>query len=265
MDVNYLYKYFKEHNIDEKLCSYLISYYFKNKKELNLIDKIKVFFITKKLKNNYPIQYIVKSTSFFGYTYKINKNVLIPRFETELLVEKLLEKLNKKYNSKTIKLLDIGTGSGCIGITLKKEKKNIELTISDICRKALKVAKHNSKGIDLKIVQGNLLKPFIKSNSKFDVIVSNPPYVGLNEVVDKSIEKEPKKAIYAKNNGLYYYEEILKYANKVLNKEHLICFEIGETQKKDIFLLINKYLKNSKMEVVKDYNQKDRILFISNK
>ena len=247
--------------------NYLIKYKYKfNEDILNNKVKINKKYISSIINDidkskTYPIQYIVGNVDFYGYTYKVNKNVLIPRFETEELVENTILLIKRRFNNK-VSLLDLCTGSGCIGITLKKEL-DIDVTLSDISLKALKVAKENSKDLDIKIIHSDLLTNI---KDKYDVIISNPPYISKNEeIMDIVRINEPNIALYADNNGLYYYEEILKNINKNLNKNFLIAFEIGEKQAKDISLIAHKYLNNIEIIVKKDMQQRDRMLFIMNK
>lgn len=233
-----------------------------NKKKINIF-KIIDFKIRLLKSKKYPIQYLVGSANFYGYDYKINKNVLIPRFETEELVENTIKKIKEMFD-KNISILDLGTGSGCIGITLKRELKEfVDVTISDISKKALKVAKYNSKGQNIKIIQSNL---FQNINKKYDVLISNPPYISYNEKIMELVRKnEPKIALYAPEKGLYFYEQILRVCKKILNSKYLIAFEIGESQAEDIKNLALKYLGNVEIEVKKDLNKRDRMIFITNK
>ena len=247
--------------------NYLIKYKFNlSNDELNnkrVISKSKVNKILRLVKKSrkIPVQYIVENVNFYGYTYKVNKNVLIPRFETEELVENTIELIKKKFNKK-VSILDIGTGTGCIGITLKRELDAF-VTISDISKKALKVAKYNKKDLDIKIIYSNLLE---KINDKYDVIISNPPYISYDEdIMDLVKNNEPHIALYADNEGLYCYEEILKTCRKNLNKDFLIAFEIGEKQKDKIIKLANKYLDNIEIISKKDMQERDRMIFIMNK
>ena len=245
--------------------NYLLKYYLKlednyinNKKKIPLF---KIFKIKKALikSRKTPLQYIIGNVNFYGYTFKVNKNVLIPRFETEELIENTLKLLNKK----DISILDIGTGSGCIGITLKKELPLSKVTIVDISKKALKVAKKNSKGLNIEIKKSNI---FSNVKDKYDLIISNPPYISYEEkIMDIVKNNEPHIALYAKNNGLYFYEEMLKNCYKFLNKEFIIAFEIGYKQKNAIIKIANKYLKNIKIICKKDIQGKDRMIFIMNK
>ena len=154
----------------------------------------------KKLEENIPVQYIVGNVNFYGNTLKVNNNVLIPRFETETLIEKTI-KYSKEYLKEPINILDIGTGSGAIAITLKK-KLNCTVDAIDISKKALEVAKENSRlnKVDINFIHSNL---FQNINNKYDLIISNPPYISENEQIDEVVKNnEPHIALYAKNNGL---------------------------------------------------------------
>ena len=239
-----------------------LNYLLKYKYKLGIDDKmpkgIKKLIIKAR---NIPIQYIVGNVDFYGYIYKVNKNVLIPRFETEELVENTINIIKEKFNRK-VSILDLCTGSGCIGITLKKEIDS-DVTLSDISKKALKIAKLNSKDLDINIIHSDLLKNI---NNKYDVIISNPPYISYNEnIMDIVKNNEPHIALYAKNNGLYYYEEILKNVSNNLNNDYLIAFEIGEKQRDDIINIANKYLDNIEIICKKDLQNRDRMIFIMNK
>ncbi len=224
-------------------------------------DKLEVGI--KRLKNGEPVQYIIGNVDFFDLNFDVNKNVLIPRFETEELVEKLINYINT-YFKETIKILDIGTGSGCIAITLKSKIKNCIVDACDISSKALKVAKNNSK-------KNNLTVNFIKSdlfqniNRKYDIIVSNPPYIAYDEeIMDIVKNNEPKSALYAANNGLYFYEKILENAKYYLNKKNLIAFEIGERQGQQVKNIALKYFPNAEILIEKDLQERDRFVFIIN-
>lgn len=214
-----------------------------------------------KLKNGEPVQYIVGNTDFYGNIIKVNKNVLIPRFETEELVEKTIVYIKQMFKGK-IKIADLGTGSGCIAITLKKEI-DCDIDAVDISREALKVAKENSlnNNVEINFYVGNMLNPL---SDKYDVIISNPPYISYNmEIMDNVKKNEPHIALYAKNKGLYYYEEILKNIDRYLKIPSLVAFEIGYEQGNDIIILVNKYLPESKVVIEKDMQGKDRFAFIT--
>lgn len=217
----------------------------------------------KRLENGEPVQYIVGNVDFYGYIIDVNKNVLIPRRETEELVEEVIKR-SKVFNNPVI--IDVGTGSGAIAISLSKEF-NCHIYASDISKNALKVAKENSikNNSNITFLEGDMLEPYIKNNIKVDIIVSNPPYIKEDEEIEKIVkDNEPHLALYAKNNGLEFYESILKDAKKILNKKYLIAFEIGITHGEAIKKLANKYLPNAKVEIKKDLSDKNRFIFVYN-
>lgn len=218
----------------------------------------KIKWALKKIEKGYPVQYLIGNVSFYGYPILVNKKVLIPRFETEQLIEKTLKKLD--FNPKNI--VDLGTGSGCIAITLKKLFPFANVTGLDISRGALKVAKKNAKANKLSILfkKGNIQKPIIGT---YDLIISNPPYISFEEKIEEKVfNYEPHVALFASNNGLDFYEKILKNIQKSIGKKGLIAFEIGQTQKEPIFKLAQYYFPNSTIFCEKDYNNKDRFIFI---
>ena len=214
----------------------------------------------KLLEEGLPVQYIVGEVDFYGNIFKVNKNVLIPRFETEQLIELTMEYISDKFDG-VVDILDIGTGSGCIAITLKKNIKcNVDAV--DISSDALEVAEYNKKLNDVDI---NLFKSDMLSNvsKKYDVIISNPPYIGREEDIQGIVEKnEPHIALYADNDGLYYYEEILKNCKKNLKDNFIIAFEIGKSQGKLVKNLALKYLDNIDVFIKKDLNYLDRFVII---
>lgn len=214
--------------------------------------------IEQKLKKNYPIQYLIGYVDFYNTKINVNENVLIPRFETELLIDKTIKFLENK-NYKTI--IDICTGSGCIAISLKKHT-NLEVDACDISDKALETAKNNAKENNVEI---NSFKLDILSdipNKKYDCIISNPPYVKEYEYVSPETKYEPQIALYAQNDGLEFYERILSTANEYLNDKGSIIFEIGATEAEDIKKIALNYFPKSKITIQKDYNNYDRFIFI---
>lgn len=219
--------------------------------------------VIKKIKKNYPVQYLIGNVNFYGYILKVNKYVLIPRFETETLVEKTIAYI-KKLNLTNKSLIDLGTGSGCISIALKKELEDLDVTGMDISRKALKIAKKNAKNnkANISFIQNDILK-FMPIN-KYDILISNPPYITDTDEVSESIKYEPKNAIYAPDLGLKYYKHILSTCKKYLNKKNLIAFEIGDKQGKELKALAKKYFPKSIISLEKDLAGKDRYLFIIN-
>lgn len=212
------------------------------------------------LKDGYPIQYLIGYVDFYGYKINVNEDVLIPRYETEYLLEKVIN-ISKKIFSNKINILDIGTGSGAISIVLKNEL-NSNVTACDISKKALNVAINNAKINNSSI---NFIKSDIFSNvnDKFDIIISNPPYISSDEVIMDSVKKyEPNLALYAPKDGLYFYEEILKDARKYLNDKFIIAFEIGWWQGNLICDIAKRYFSDSVIRIEKDLTDRDRYLFI---
>ena len=218
----------------------------------------------KRLEQGEPVQYIVGDVDFYGNIIKVNKNVLIPRRETEELVEKTMDYIKKLFPNQDINILDIGTGSGCIPITLKKYFPNNNVSAVDISEEALEVAVDNSlsNNVEINFIHSNL---FENVSGKYHCIISNPPYIKEDEeIMDIVKNNEPHLALYAPNNGLYFYEEILKEANKYLEEKFIIAFEIGETQGQDILNIAEKYFPTSKAILEKDLQHFDRFIFIVN-
>ena len=208
-------------------------------------------------------QYIVGNVDFFGNLIEVNADVLIPRFETELLVEKTIGYIKKIFgiNLGELDIIDIGTGSGCIAITLKKEL-NSHVVGVDISPLALEVAKRNAinNSVVVDFIQNDIFEGI---SSKFDVIISNPPYIRKDEKIDKIVyDNEPHLALYAEENGLYFYHQILKNASRYVKSKFLIAFEIGIGQGEEIREMANQYLKDVKVVVEKDYSDRERFVFV---
>lgn len=215
-----------------------------------------------KLKKEYPIQYLIGYVNFYGNKIKVNENVLIPRYETELLVEKTIKYAKTLFNKK-LNILDIGTGSGAISIALSKELDS-SITACDISKEALSIAKLNSKenNCNIKFINSDI---FENINDKFDIVISNPPYISEDEEIMNSVKKyEPHMALYADDNGLYFYKKIIEEAHNYLNNKFIIAFEIGWLQASSIKDIALKYFNNSNIVIEKDYSGKDRYLFIIN-
>lgn len=215
-----------------------------------------------RLQNGEPVQYIVGNVNFYGNEIKVNKNVLIPRFETEELVEYTISYIKKMFKEK-INIIDLGTGSGCIAITLKK-KINSNVSAIDISKEALEVAKENAKKnkVEINFIQNDMLDNI---SDKFDVIISNPPYISKNEEIQDIVRKnEPSLALYADNEGLYYYEKIIKQSKKNLKEKFIIAFEIGYMQGDKIKKLAEQNYPKAEVVLKKDLQGKDRFIFIIN-
>ena len=236
---------------------------------MNNIDYLKKYYkgniedAIKRLEKGEPVQYIVGNQDFYGYIINVDKRVLIPRRETEELVEEVIKR-SKNFNA--LKIVDIGTGSGAISIALSKEL-NTKVIATDISLDAIEVAKENVKenNADVEVFQGDMLEPLIKNDIKVNILVSNPPYIKEDEEIEKVVyNNEPHLALYAKEDGTEFYRKILKDCSKVLEEKYLIAFEIGETQGIVVRELAYKYLKDIKVEVKKDLSGKDRMVFVYN-
>ena len=211
--------------------------------------------------NGRPIQYIKGVETFFGRDFKVNENVLIPRFETETLVEKTIN--YAKELTEPLDILDIGTGSGAIAITLAKHL-SCHVLATDISEEALEIAKINSKrnNVQIDFKQSDILK---NVQGKFDIIISNPPYIAKDEVIDPLVkDNEPHLALYAEEDGLYFYRNILENVKPFLKEKSLIAFEIGMTQSAAITKIAQNYLPHAKIITEKDLTGKDRYIFIFN-
>ncbi len=214
------------------------------------------------LSENRPIQYVIGHVNFYGLKFKVNENVLIPRFETEDLVENIKNYLEEK-NITSPKILDLGCGSGVIGLTLKHFFPDSLVTLVDISEEALEVAEANAKTLGL---DANFLKSDWFSNvpvDKYDVIVSNPPYIMTDEEIEEIVKNnEPHLALYGGIDGLDCYRIILKDINTYLKDDYLIAFEIGYLEGSALKELVNSTIPNSKVIIKKDLSNKDRMLFV---
>lgn len=223
--------------------------------------KQKIQFLTEKK----PIQYVIGNVDFYGNEFIVNEKVLIPRFETEELVENTLNLIEKLFPNKNLKVIDLGTGSGCIGITLKKKVPSLDVTLLDISSKALEVAKENASRLDVNvnIIENDMLEGV---NQKYDVIISNPPYIKSEEEIEEIVKNnEPHLALYGGLDGLDYYRKILKEAPNHVNLPFLIAFEIGDTQKEDIISLTKNTFPQATIIAKKDMQNRDRMIFIYQK
>lgn len=206
-----------------------------------------------------PVQYIIGLADFMGSKYVVNENVLIPRGETEQLVMRVLDILR---SNNTKKVLDIGTGSGCIPCAIA-QGGDYNITTVDISPKALEVAKENVKRLELekkiKLIESDLFSALDK-NTKFDVIVSNPPYIPVGTELQKEVTFEPSTALFANDNGLEFYEKIIPQSREFLNDNGFIAFEIGYDQGDAVYKLLEQAgLKNIIIE--KDIMGLDRIVY----
>ncbi len=216
---------------------------------------------------NIPVQHILGYEYFYGYKFIVSNDVLIPRFETEELVANVLAAYDEYFNNEIVDVVDIGTGSGAIAIALSLEEKKMRLDATDISEKALCVARQNAENLQARVnfYQGDMLEPVINTGKKYDILVSNPPYIPKEEYVESLVkENEPHVALFGGADGMYFYEKILRDAHLILKPKSIIAFEHGWNQKERMELLIKKYFPESRYEIIKDINGKDRITVIYN-
>lgn len=206
-----------------------------------------------------PVQYILGYSYFYNLKLKVNSNTLIPRSETEILVELAINKI-KENNFK--KVLDICTGSGAIALAIKN---NINVTVkgSDISKDALDVARENAEelNLDVEFIESDVLE---KVDYNCELIVSNPPYISYNEEVSELVlNNEPHLALFAEEDGLYFYKKIINDAIKKIKTLKMIIFEIGYLQGEKIKKIATEICGNVDVEIIKDYSGKDRIVVIT--
>ena len=276
--------YFEKNNISEsKLIAEIVFSHvleidrmmlftkYRNEIEDEKIEKIR-YFIKKIGQEKFPVQYLLNEQEFFGRKFYVDKGVLIPRQDTEILVEKAIEILKNDTLKKNIseknsknrkKILDIGAGSGIIGISVALEIKDSYVLGIDISEKALETSEKNKEILNVKNIK------FLKSNlfeniefKEFDMIISNPPYISFNEVgimSDDTLLHEPSEALFAENDGLYFYYEICQNALDYLADSGYLLFEIGYKQGNNVAeIMISSGFKN--VEVIKDLTGLDRVV-----
>lgn len=212
-----------------------------------------------------PVQYITGAEEFYGRPFAVDESVLIPRPETEELVVGALDRMKKLFGENTpLNIADIGTGSGAISITMKLEWPTAKVIATDISDTALQTAKKNAKNLDADIEfrLGDLAEPI--ANEKWDVILSNPPYIAFDEAKEMSVvvlDHEPHTALFAEEDGLILYRKLAKQLPNLLNKPALIGVEIGYQQGEAVANFFKSSFPQAKVEIVKDINKKNRIVF----
>ena len=230
---------------------------FLNKEEI-LDEKIEIELkkINDKINEGYPLQYAIGKWNFYGLDLLVDKRALIPRYETEILVDLII---NDNSNNK--KILDIGTGSGAISLALSKNLKDSKIIGVDISKNAIDLANENKIKLNINNVEFKESDIFSNIDEKFDIIVSNPPYINKEdfEKLDKKLYYEPQNALYGGEDGLYFYKKIIKNAKNFLNKNGKIYLEIGYDQKDSISDLLEEY-GYKQIESYKDFNDFDRII-----
>jgi release factor glutamine methyltransferase len=213
-----------------------------------------------------PVQYITGKEWFYGREFVVNEHVLIPRPETEEVVEAVLSGVNKVFPEKErLETVDVGTGSGAIAVTLALESERLSVRATDISEQALRTAANNADRLGAKVdfIRGDLLKPLMMQNKKADIIVSNPPYISEEEMrmlSDVVRLYEPVGALTDGADGLRFYHRFMKELPQVMTEKALIVFEIGWTQGNAVRDMFHRFFPKSEVQVKKDINGKDRIV-----
>ena len=261
---------------EESLARFLLMYMLDESSQLfsnNLSEQMskeiedKYFsLIEKHIKGDVPLSHLVGFEYFYDRKYKVTKDVLSPRMETEELIYKVIEYV-KASNKNKFKILDLCTGSGIIAITLKKELEQVSVDViaSDISEEAIEVAKENAQSHDatIKFIKSDI---FNNIDNKFDIIVSNPPYIDRKDEVtmqDNVLKYDPHLALFAEEEGMYFYRKIIEQANDYLNENGVMFFEIGYDQKDKIIKLAD--MNGFSAEVYRDINGRDRMAFLVRK
>ena len=226
---------------------------YENEMDPNLEARFKEGF--ERLLTGEPLQHILGYEMFYGHKFIVNEDVLIPRPETEELVANVLADHDEFFKGQQVTCCDIGTGSGAIAITLKKEEASLEMYASDISDKAIEVAKKNAEnlGADVTFFVGDMCEPLIEKGIKVDILVSNPPYIPQDEEMEHSVKDfEPHVALFGGDDGLKFYRIIFERAKYLLKERSMMAFEMGYNQKENLTALAKQYYPDSKIEVLKD-------------
>lgn len=219
-----------------------------------------------RLAKNEPLAHILGYEWFYGYRFLVNEDVLIPRPETEELVANILSAYDDFFKTDGNNIAaDIGTGSGAIAIALKKEEPSLHVLATDISKEAVDVAVRNAElnEVSVSFCIGDMLEPLIDRDLKVDILISNPPYIPKEEVLETSVkDHEPHVALFGGEDGLKYYRIIFEKAKQVLKPKSMMAFEMGWNQREALLNEVKAYFPDAYAEVLKDINGKDRMLFV---
>lgn len=264
--------FLEEHHCEVKIAEILLQHFLKvprstfymNMREEVPDDVVHDFrkAIHEHVRTGVPVQHLTGYAEFYGREFKVNEHTLIPRPETEELVLKVIEHASEV---KAPIIVDVGTGSGVIAITLALEVPGATIIATDISASALSVAKKNAKkhGARIQFIQGDYLKPLLLEQMKVDVIVSNPPYISYEDksTLTRTVKDfDPELALFARDNGLAAYQTLMMQMEHVLDDDGTFFFEIGYRQANEIMDLCKEKFPNGNASVYQDINQNDRII-----
>lgn len=273
--LNWASLFLKKNNCEEQIAAILLQHHLSVEKSefymmmqetvpSSIIEKFKRD-INAHVDTGIPVQHLIGYEMFYGREFLVNRDVLIPRPETEELVQQVIKEVNNYPQGQPLTIVDIGTGSGVIAITLALEIPHAKIYATDISKKALKVAEKNAKqlGADINFLHGNYLQPVINNGISIDIIVSNPPYISKLDEPDlsKTVKDfDPNIALFAERNGLQAYQEILELSTKVVKQPHSLFFEIGYKQGLAVQTIIKETYPQINIDIIQDINGKDRIV-----
>jgi release factor glutamine methyltransferase len=268
--------FLREHGREENIGEMLLCHYLELSRaqllaeirgELPPAVKEKFVAAIEQVVSGVPVQHIMGYEEFYGRKFLVNEEVLIPRPETEELVQGLLARMGRLYPATdVIKVVDVGTGSGAISITLALENERLDVMTVDIAKASIDVAQENAArlGAKVRFIEGDLLGPLIEEGQKVDVVVSNPPYIPEDDIATLSTvvkDHEPLRALVGGQDGLDFYRRFMKEIPLVLKERGIVAFEVGVGQGEDVAQMLRDTFPGATVEVVNDINGKDRMVF----
>ena len=219
----------------------------------------------RRMEQGEPLGHVLGFEWFYGYRFKVNPDVLIPRPETEELVANILAAYDECFDGQDVDVIDVGTGRGAIAIALRKEEAHLQVTASDISEQAVAVARKNAadNAADVTFLTGDMLEPFIEAGIRCDILVSNPPYIPVHEQMEHSVvDFEPHVALFGGEDGLKFYREIFANAHRVIKEKAILAFEMGYDQGERLRALAKEHFPDARVEIIKDLSGKNRMLFV---
>ena len=267
--------FLKSHNCEAQVAEILLQHHLKVSRAqffMNMHTVVPEDIITRfqadiarHVETGIPVQHITGQADFYGRTFSVNEQTLIPRPETEELVEYVRDDLNRRLPTSPPVIVDVGTGTGIIAITLKLEYPDAQIYATDISDQALQMARKNAAdlGADITFLHGDFLKPIIARKLQPDIIISNPPYIAAEEkaYLSRTVKEfDPQLALFAADGGLAAYKQILRQMRDLTVANSQLIFEIGHEQGPAVKQLIREMYRSSQVEIIQDINRKDRIV-----